>query len=83
MPKHARMRITFILFNKVREITGDGMKAFGRDTGYNTEGRRNHIESYKYTADDGSKRTRVKFNIKGNKGQVHVWVEVRTSQLSL
>lgn len=54
------------------------MKAFGRDTGRNTEGRRNHIDSYKYVADDGSKRTRVRFNIKGNKGQVHVWVEVRT-----
>jgi len=62
--------------DQVRQITGDGMKAFGRDTGRNTEGRRNHIDSFKYKAEDGSNRIRVRFNIKGNKGQVHVWVEI-------
>ncbi len=60
----------------MREIVGDGMKAFGRDTGRNTEGRRNQIDFYKYTAADGSDRVRVRFNIKGNKGQVLVWTEV-------
>ncbi len=52
------------------------MKAFGRDSGRNTEGRRNHIDSYKYVAEDGSNRLRIRFNIKGDKGQVHVWAEV-------
>lgn len=52
------------------------MKAFGRDSGRNTEGRRNHVDSFKYQAEDGSNRTRVRFNIKGSKGQVHVWAEV-------
>jgi hypothetical protein len=52
------------------------MRAFGRDTGRNTEGRRNHLDSYEYVADDGSQRTRVKFNVKGSKGQMLVWMEV-------
>ncbi len=60
-------------------ICGEDMKAFGRDSGRNTEGRRNHIDSYKYKAEDGSNRTRVRFNIKGAKGQVHVWAEVSRS----
>ncbi len=58
------------------EITGHDMRAFGRDVGRSTEGRRNHIDSYEYVADDNTKRTRVKFNVKGSKGQMHVWVEV-------
>lgn len=50
--------------------------AFGRDVGRNTEGRRNHIDSYKYVGIDGSNRLRIRFNIKGPKGQVRVWTEV-------
>ena len=61
---------------EVMVMTGPHMKAFGRDVGRNTEGRRNHVDSYKYTGDDGSKRTRVRFNIKGDKGKVIVWAEV-------
>lgn len=58
------------------EIVGSDMKAFGRDVGRSTEGRRNHVDSYSYTADDGSKRLRIRFNIKGEKSQVLVWAEV-------
>jgi hypothetical protein len=52
------------------------MKAFGRDVGRHTEGRRNHVDSYKYVAEDGSNRLRIRFNIKGEKSQVLVWTEV-------
>jgi hypothetical protein len=57
-------------------MLGSNLKAFGRDSGRNTEGRRNHVDSYKYIAEDGSNRLRVRFNIKGDKGQVLVWAEV-------
>ena len=56
-------------------ITGDNAKAYGRDVGRN-EGRRNHIDEFKYVAPDGSNRLRVRFNIKGGKGHVRVFAEV-------
>jgi hypothetical protein len=62
---------------EVMVMTGHNMKAFGRDVGRNTEGRRNHLDSYGYTAEDGSKRLRIRMNIKGEKGKVIVWAEVR------
>jgi hypothetical protein len=62
---------------EVMVMTGHNMKAFGRDVGRNTEGRRNHVDSYSYTAEDGSKRLRIRMNIKGEKGKVIVWAEVR------
>ena len=52
------------------------MKAFGKDVGKHVEGRRNHIESFKYIAINGSNRTRIKFNVKGNKAKVIVYAEV-------
>lgn len=52
------------------------MRAFGRDTGRNTEGRRNHVDSRSYVADDNSKRTRIRFHVKGPNGSATVWVEV-------
>ncbi len=58
------------------------MKAFGQDRNRNVEGRRNHVESYRYKAEDGSERQRVRFHIKGSKGHVLVWAEVRSSLLS-
>lgn len=70
------------LFDKMRymdqitTIVGDNVKGFGRDSGRNTEGRRNHIDSFKYVGEDGSNRLRIRFNIKGKKGQVLVWAEV-------
>ena len=47
---------------EVLAMAGNSMKAFGRDVGRSTEGRRNHIDSYEYTAEDGSKRTRIRGN---------------------
>ena len=61
----------------VLRVVGENMKAFGRDVGRATEGRRNHVDSYTYKEADGSSRTRVRFHIKGDKGQVRVWAEVR------
>lgn len=58
------------------QLIGEDMKAFGRDVGRSTEGRRNHVDSFKYKADDGSNRLRIRFNIKGAKGQLLVWAEV-------
>jgi len=68
--------------HEVSAMTGEDMRAFGRDVGRNTEGRRNHVDSYSYKADDNSNRTRIRFNIKGNKGQVMVWAEVSDSMAS-
>lgn len=62
--------------HQILETVGDGAVAFGRDTGRNTEGRRNHIDSYKYKAEDGTNRLRIRMNIKGSRGQVRVWAEV-------
>lgn len=74
------------LFNEVFEIlrynedvmltVGSSMKAYGKDHGGRAEGRRNFVDSYGYKAEDGSKRMRVRFNIKGSKGKVVVWAEV-------
>lgn len=61
---------------QIRSIVGDQMVGYGRDFGTTTEGRRNHIDEYRYTGDDGSARIRVRFNIKGKKGRVMVWAEV-------
>jgi hypothetical protein len=66
----------------VRGTTGEPMTAFGRDFGRNTEGRRNHIDSRKYKADDGSNRTRVRFNVKGPRAQFQVWAEVSDKMLN-
>ena len=65
-----------VRFNDEIQLTcGDGMKAFGADRGRN-EGRRNHIDSRQYVAEDGSQRTRVRFHVKGPRGHVIVWAEV-------
>jgi len=69
-------------FNVVREneeiisLIGEEMRAFGRDVGRNTEGRRNHVDSRSYKDEDGSKRARVRFHVKGPKGRVAVYAEV-------
>ena len=51
------------------------MKAFGKDVG-RSQGRRNHVDHREYRADDGSKRTRIRFNVQGTKGQALVYAEV-------
>lgn len=59
--------------DQVRLITGEPMKAYGKDS--TNEGRRTNID-YRQFEEDGSKRTRVRFNVKGPKGHVVVWAEV-------
>lgn len=52
-------------------------KTYGRDHGGHREGRRNFIEHTEYTDEnDGSKRTRVRFNLEGQYGQAFVFAEV-------
>jgi hypothetical protein len=52
------------------------MKAYGRDVGRNTEGRRNHVDSRVYEGEDGSKRLRIRFFVQGSRGRALVWAEV-------
>jgi hypothetical protein len=40
-------------------VTGESPTAYGRDVGRN-EGRRNHVDSRQYKAEDGSSRTRIR-----------------------
>eukprot|EP01041_Mallomonas_annulata_P010703 gene10703-22344_t len=62
--------------DEITFIVGDNIRAYGRDVGRNTEGRRNIVDSRTYTDDDGSKRTRVRFHIQGTKGKMAVYAEV-------
>lgn len=70
-------------FNKIRADSevqrryGDSLKAYGRDHGGHREGRRNFIEHTEYVSpEDGSKRTRVRYNIEGRFGVAFVFAEV-------
>lgn len=55
---------------------GEPMKAYGRDHGGHREGRRNFIEHSRYdSADDGSKRLRVRYNLQGRYGDAFVFAE--------
>ena len=61
---------------------GDAIKAYGRDHGGHREGRRNFIEHTEYVdKDDGSKRTRVRYNLEGRFGAAFVFAEV-SNQMS-
>jgi import inner membrane translocase subunit TIM21 len=56
---------------------GDALKAYGRDHGGHREGRRNFVEHTEYTnAEDGSKRTRVRYNLEGRHGHAFCFAEV-------
>lgn len=62
---------------------GEPLKAYGRDHGGHREGRRNFIEHSEYVdKDDGSKRTRVRFNIEGQYGTAFVFAEVSSDMES-
>ena len=66
---------------------GDSIKTYGRDHGGHREGRRNFIEHTEYTdPDDGSQRTRVRFNLEGNAynggAQAFVFAEVSNNMPS-
>jgi hypothetical protein len=60
----------------ILRVAGDGMKAYGKEVGGSSKGRRNHVEQYRYISERGDQRTRVKFNVEGSKGVVRVWAEV-------
>jgi len=63
--------------NEVKRRFGEPLKAYGRDHGGHREGRRNFIEHTQYKdKDDGSDRTRVRFNLEGHFGSAFVFAEV-------
>ena len=62
---------------EVKRRFGESVKTYGRDHGGHREGRRNFIEHTEYTdPDDGTKRTRVRFNLEGQYGSAFVFAEV-------
>jgi import inner membrane translocase subunit TIM21 len=68
---------------EVKRRYGDSLKAFGRDHGGRREGRRNFVEHTEYVdKEDGSKRTRVRFNIEGQFGTAFCFAEVANSMPS-
>lgn len=83
---HSRMSPNSV-FNKSLEVVkndpqvkrryGEPIKGYGRDHGGHREGRRNFIEHTEYVSkEDGSKRTRVRYNIEGQFGTAFVFAEV-------
>jgi len=63
--------------NEVKQRFGDAFKTYGRDHGGHREGRRNFIEHTEYVnEEDGTKRTRVRFNLEGPYGGAFVFAEV-------
>ena len=68
---------------QVRRQYGDSLKFYGRDHGGHREGRRNFIEHTEYTSpDDGSKRTRVRFNLEGQFHNAFCFAEVSNEMSS-
>lgn len=68
---------------EVVERYGDTIKAYGRDHGGHREGRRNFIEHTEYTSqEDGTKRTRVRYNLEGRFGYAFVFAEVSSDMPS-
>jgi import inner membrane translocase subunit TIM21 len=62
---------------------GDSLKFYGKDHGGHREGRRNFIEHTEYTnEEDGSKRTRVRFNMEGQFNNAFCFVEVSSEMAS-
>jgi mitochondrial import inner membrane translocase subunit TIM21 len=62
---------------QVQRQYGDKLKFYGKDHGGHREGRRNFIEHTEYTSeDDGSKRTRVRFNMEGQFATAFCFAEV-------
>jgi import inner membrane translocase subunit TIM21 len=68
---------------QVQRQYGDKLKFYGKDHGGHREGRRNFIEHTQYTSeDDGSKRTRVRFNLEGQFAQAFCFAEVSNEMSS-
>ena len=62
---------------------GEKLKFYGKDHGGHREGRRNFIEHTEYTdPDDGSKRTRVRFNMEGQFSEAFCFAEVSSDMPS-
>ena len=62
---------------------GEKLKFYGKDHGGHREGRRNFIEHTEYTSpDDGSKRTRVRFNVEGQFNNAFCFAEVSSEMPS-
>jgi import inner membrane translocase subunit TIM21 len=61
---------------RVIQIFGEPLKAYGQDHGGHKEGRRNFIEHREEAAKDGSKRLLIKFNIEGPYSRGFVWAQV-------
>ena len=57
---------------------GESIKVYGRDHGGHREGRRNFVENTQYDSPDGdgSKRTRVRFNLEGQFASAFCFAEV-------
>jgi import inner membrane translocase subunit TIM21 len=62
---------------------GESIKVYGRDHGGHREGRRNFVENTQYDSPDGdgSKRTRVRFNLEGQFAGAFCFAEV-SNQMS-
>jgi hypothetical protein len=58
---------------ELQRMIGEDMTAFGRSAG------RRHFDSRTFVDDYGSNRTRIRFNIRGSRGQVMVWSEMADS----
>ncbi|CAB9496953.1 membrane translocase subunit Tim21 [Seminavis robusta] len=69
--------------SEVKRRYGDPIKGYGRDHGGHREGRRNFIEhTERVDPEDGSNRTRVRFNIEGPFGNAFVFAEVSSNMPS-
>lgn len=69
--------------NEINRLLGGSLKGYGRDHGGHREGRRNFIEHSEYTSEeDGSSRTRVRFNLEGQHGTAFVFAEVSSKMKS-
>jgi import inner membrane translocase subunit TIM21 len=61
----------------VQSWYGDTLKAHGRDHDGHREGRQNFVEHTQYkNEEDGSQRTRVRYNVEGQFGEAFVFAEV-------
>ena len=90
MSANAVMNASFDRIKQEQSIKrrfGDDLKCYGRDSGGKREGRRNFIEHTEYVAEqppknDGSKRTRIRFNLEGEFGNAFVFAEVSANMKS-
>ena len=61
----------------IERVYGTPLKGYGRDHGGHRQGRRNFIENTAYDDEqDGSKRLRVRFNVKGPYSEGFVFAEI-------